>query len=131
MTKNRGKGTFVGTFGTLLKFAALALLGLGTGSGCSTDMSAPTDGPVAADAPTVTTDAQVLGPTATALAQVAFARPVYSTITAGDNVIALFADKDFAVVDMRDPHMPQTFGPFTTAGKVLAGEYDELRTLGF
>jgi uncharacterized repeat protein (TIGR02543 family) len=70
-------------------------------------------------------------PPASALATAVLARTVWKTISAGDKVVALYADKDFGVIDLRDPKNPQTFGPFTTAGKVLAMDFDEQRSLLF
>jgi hypothetical protein len=66
---------------------------------------------------------------APALATATLARAVWKTINAGDKVVALYADKDFGVIDMRDPKNPQTFGPFATTGKVMAMDFDEQRSL--
>jgi len=92
--------------------------------------AAPDQGP-----DVVSGDAGALGltkaPAATALASATLARAVWKTFTAGDKVIALYSDKDFGVIDMRDPKNPQTYGPYTTAGKVLAVDFDEQRSLLF
>jgi hypothetical protein len=59
------------------------------------------------------------------LAKLDFTRPVASTVMAGDNAIALFADTGLAFVDLSDPAAPVQGQPLPTDGKVVAVEYDE------
>ena len=71
------------------------------------------------------------GSAAVALAQVEFSRAVATTVPAGDNAIALFADVGLALVDLADPANPVLGPEAPTDGKVVAIEYDELHGVAY
>jgi hypothetical protein len=56
---------------------------------------------------------------------------VAATVGAGDNSIALFADKGIALVDLTDPTSPVRGPEGPTDGKVVAVEYDEVRGVAY
>jgi hypothetical protein len=65
------------------------------------------------------------------LATLSFTRAVASTVMAGDNAIALFADLGLAMIDLSDPTAPVQGPALPTDGKVVAVEYDEEEGLAY
>ncbi len=72
-------------------------------------------------------------PSAKQLALVEFEEPVFDTVAAGPYAFLLHESSGFRVIELGDSvsDKPNTYGPFATAARVLAVEYDEASRVAY